>query len=47
MSLLKDFATAWGMKVEGERIPGPNGFIMEHQGQLWVWTFMRKRGLAK
>jgi hypothetical protein len=26
------------LKVEDKRIPGVYGFIMEHNGELWVWT---------
>jgi hypothetical protein len=38
MNLLEEFAVNWGLSVDGERILGFYGFIMEHQGQLWVWT---------
>jgi hypothetical protein len=38
MSLLEDFAIEWGLKVDGERISSPHGFIMEHQGLLWIRT---------
>jgi hypothetical protein len=31
-------AVDWGLKVDGERILGFYGFIMEYQGLLWVWT---------
>ncbi len=41
MALLEQFAAdwaVWGFKVEGERIYGVYGFIMEYNGELWVWT---------
>jgi hypothetical protein len=38
MTLLKEFAVAWGLKMEGERIPGLYGYICEYNGELWVWT---------
>jgi hypothetical protein len=38
MTLLQEFGVQWGLKTEGERIPGVYGFIMEHEGELWVWT---------
>jgi hypothetical protein len=38
MTLLEEFAVHWGLKVEGDRIPGNHGFITEHNGKLWVWT---------
>ena len=38
MSLLREFAKTWNLQIEGERIPGCYGFIVEHSGQLWCWT---------
>jgi hypothetical protein len=41
MSLLSEFAEKWNaamLKVEGERIPGCYGFIMECNSELWFWT---------
>jgi hypothetical protein len=38
MRLLSEFAEKWKLKIEGERIPGYYGFIMECNGQLWCWT---------
>ena len=37
-SLLSEFAEMWKLKIDGERIPGYYGFIMECNGQLWCWT---------
>jgi hypothetical protein len=38
VSVLEQFARQWGLKIEGERIPGAYGFITEHNGELRVWT---------
>lgn len=38
MKLLERFAADWNLKIEGERIPGIYGFIMEREGQIWVWS---------
>ena len=38
LSLLNQFAEKWKLKIEGERIPGCYGFIMECNGELWCWT---------
>lgn len=38
MTLLREFAVQWGLKIEGDRILGAHGFITEHNGELWVWT---------
>src|ERR1700756_2237515 len=38
---LREFAKAWNLKIEGVRIPGCYGFIVEHDGRLWCWTHYR------
>jgi len=38
MSLLREFADKWKLKVEGERISSCYGFIMECNGESWYWT---------
>jgi len=36
--MLSEFAEKWNLKIEGERIHGCYGFIMECNGELWCWT---------
>lgn len=41
MNLLEEFAANWsnpGLKVEGDRVSGCYGFVIEYNGQLWLWT---------
>jgi len=44
LTLLEEFAVQWGLKVEGLYIVGLYGYIMESNGQLWVWTHSHAPG---